>query len=187
MWHRGTETSLVPWMFEVFYDNSLGETSKSAFWVDCCVCPETLHDPDLQEFLKIYSLSRLRTMSSDWVVIIITPAASPSAVNHTSVSWRSSLEKANKTTSLAQCRDEIMRPVDQTILQLWSGVRYTTRWLSWCICSCRYPILPKEPQWIPRRTWPNAFSEFSKHCLLSQTPMQSQISVRGGWKRHCTF
>lgn len=24
-------------MFEVFYDNSLRETSKSAFWVDCCV------------------------------------------------------------------------------------------------------------------------------------------------------
>lgn len=109
----------------MFYDNSLRETSKSAFWVDCCVCPETLHDPDLQVFLKIYSLSRLRTMASDWVVIIITPAASPSAANHTSVSWRSSLEKANKTTSLAQCRDEIMRPVDQTSLQLWSGVRRT--------------------------------------------------------------
>lgn len=183
MWHRGTETSLVPWMFEVFYDNSLRETSKSAFWVDCCVCPETLHDPDLQVFLKIYSLSKLRTMASDWVVIIITPAASPSAANHTSVSWRSSLEKANKTTLLAQCRDEIMRPWTRPAFSC--GV--ASGWLSWCICSCRYPIRPKEPQWIPRGTWPNAFSEFSKHCLLSQTPMQSKISVRGGWKRHCTF
>uniref|UniRef100_A0A3P9C4G3 Histone H1 n=1 Tax=Maylandia zebra TaxID=106582 RepID=A0A3P9C4G3_9CICH len=43
-------------------------------------------------------------------VLILIPAASHSAANRSSVSWRPSPDEANRTTSSAKIRDEILRP-----------------------------------------------------------------------------
>ncbi|XP_060894277.1 uncharacterized protein LOC132974322 [Labrus mixtus] len=52
---------------------------------------------------------RQRTMASDLEVLTLIPAASHSAANHPNACWRFQLEEANKTTSSAKSRDEILR------------------------------------------------------------------------------
>ena len=60
------------------------------------------------------TLFRLRTMDSDLEVLILIPAASHSAVNRSSKSWRSRSDEANRTTSSAKSRDPILRSPNRT-------------------------------------------------------------------------
>ena len=61
----------------------------------------------------------LRTMVSGLEVLILISAVSHSAANHSSESWRSPLDGANRTTSSAKSRSEILRPTNWNPSALW--------------------------------------------------------------------
>lgn len=60
---------------------------------------------------------QLRNIAKDFS-LIITQVTSNLDANDPSASWRLLLDEANKTTSLAKNRDEILRPLNQTLEKL---------------------------------------------------------------------